>query len=310
MKAYLYDAQGGRTLLPELLSWDVCHGLGETSDFFELCFPYSEGMLGTLSGAVRFKLSHKGESVFYGVVDEYTVKLDETGLTASVSGRSLQALLLDNEAESASYAAVSMQTLLSKHVYPHGLTDVKLRQMPALSSFTVSSGESEWSVLSRFCRYSCGIQPYFSRSGILILDEPSGAIGEISSKCAVLSERLYDERYGIISEVTVKNYVRGTSLPVRNESFIARGGSCRRVLSVPRSTTAEAMRYTGEYQIRESEKGRRYLELEVPELFSAFPGDVLTLKADRIGISGAHRVLQSRCYGSDGGFGTVLRLEV
>ena len=56
----------------------------------------------------------------------------------------------------------------------------------------------------------------------LVLEEPEGVI-EASYR---------DRRYGVLSEVTAVNRAKKLRQTVRNEAFLARGGSCRRVVYV------------------------------------------------------------------------------
>lgn len=51
MKGYLIDKNGALTLLPEFLSWDVCHGMGEPCDWFEVSFIYYSAQLPKLQSA-------------------------------------------------------------------------------------------------------------------------------------------------------------------------------------------------------------------------------------------------------------------
>lgn len=310
MDAYIIDRDGTETKLPALLSWDVCHGFGEPCDYFDISFQYEENMLPALASACRFRAEHEGETVFFGVVDEYEISLDEKGRTCLLSGRSLEALLLDNEAEAATYELISLDTVIREHVTPYGIADVDRRAMPPLSAFSVSTGDSEWSVLKRFCRFSADIQPYFDKGGRLKLKEPDGKSIVISKSSEILSASLTDERYGIISEVLVKSRYTGRSYTERNEKFIARGGCARQVLTVPRNSGADKMRYTGRYQIRESEKDKRRLVLCLPEPFAASPGDRAELDGALFGLRGELLVTKSRCTASAAGYGTTLTLEV
>ena len=45
MKGYLIDKDGTQYQLPELLSWDVCHGTGEPCDYFEVKMLYTAALL-------------------------------------------------------------------------------------------------------------------------------------------------------------------------------------------------------------------------------------------------------------------------
>ena len=309
MTGYLttYDNETWR--LPVLLSWDVSHGLGEPCDAFEVSFLFKYDMLRMLYGAVRFRGEYGGKTVFFGVVDEYEITADESGLLAVVRGRSLQALLLDNECEAAEYAGAGLDFILQRHVYPWGIKNVKTGKMPALPSFTVRSGESQWGVLREFCWFSAGIEPRFSRDGVLLINGEAGAHISVGTGTAVTAAVIRDSRYGVISEVLVKNKARGSAETVKNAAYLARGARCRRVLAVPRRIGGDAMRYTAQYQIEESERGKRTVELTLPAQFAAFAGDRVSLTAPAVGLSGDYRVYESRCWADENGAGTALTLE-
>lgn len=309
MTGYLINNGGMVRALPELLSWDICHGSGEPCDYFEVSFVYDTAMLEMLASATRFRAEHKGETVFYGVVDEYGICIDESGGTVTVNGRSLAALLLDNEASAADHCCLSLNTLLGTHVKENGVTEIKTREMPALGSFSVKSGESEWSVLKRFCAYSAGVCPRFSKEGVLILDDEPGRRLVIDDSVPVLRFVRSEDRTGVISEILVKNRAAYSSYLVKNTSYVNQNGCGKRVLNVPRNTTAEAMRYTGEYQIAASMKGKSYIELTLPELFAAFPADTVELISGCLGISGVFKVSSTHCWADGKSAGTVIRLE-
>jgi hypothetical protein len=309
MTGYLttYDNETWR--LPVLLSWDVSHGLGEPCDAFEVSFLFKYDMLRMLYGAVRFRGEYGGKTVFFGVVDEYEITADESGLLAVVRGRSLQALLLDNECEAAEYAGAGLDFILQRHVYPWGIKNVKTGKMPALPSFTVRSGESQWGVLREFCWFSAGIEPRFSREGVLIMNGEAGESLTIGQSTPVSSAAYRDNRYGVISQVVLKNKSRGTLGSVVNSPYADRGASCRRVVSIPRKMSYDAARYTGRYQIARSARGKRVCELTLPELFAAFAGDTAALDYKPFGLFGKYRVYASRCWADKDSAGTVLTLE-
>lgn len=310
MRAFLYDVNNKEWALPLLYDWDICHGTGESCDYFEFSCAYEKSMLDKLASAVRFKGVNNGDSVFCGVVDEYRITCDDSGSTVTVSGRGMAALLMDNEAEAVTYASLGLDTVLERHVRPYGFSKIEQKSMPRLRLFTVASGESEWSVLTKFCRYSCNIQPRFSKDGVLVLNDKTGRSLKFSEGGNLFYIRRRDCRYGVISSVTVKNPVTGARYTVHNDELEARGGRSRRVLTVPRKTGAEAMRYRGEYQIRQSEKGKNTLELGIMAQFAGFPGDVAEVDLPSVGIRGRYRVIQSRCWADADDAGTYLTLEV
>ena len=75
--------------------------------------------------------------------------------------------------------------------------------------------------------------------------------------------------------------------------MIDRGGQCRRVVYTPGQSTWAAMRYTGEYQIQRSKEDEKSIAVCLPGSFLAFPGDIVELRMERMGLSGTFRVAES-----------------
>ncbi len=311
MTGIIYDRTGKGTRLPVLTEWEIIHGLGQPCDRFMVRFPYRKEMLETLKEACRFCGMNEGETVFYGVVDAYTVTCDVRGAVVELEGRSLGALLMDNEAESGEYFHLGLEDVLDRHVRSEGVEDIQTIDCPPLGHFTVRSGQSQWSVLQEYLQFSAGVAPRFDRSGTLLLDGgQGGAVRMIGGATPVSSVEFRDDRYGVITEVLVKKTRSGERSTVRNESMIARGGRTRRVLQVPRYLDHDGMRYTGEYQLARSREGSAVCILRLPKLFAGFAGDTLWLNDSAVGLTGKFRVSQSRCWAEKGQFGTELALAV
>ena len=109
----------------------------------------------------------------------------------------------------------------------------------------------------------------------------------------MLSCVLREDHYGVLTEVLVIDKTRNTSYSVKNEDMIRRGGQCRRVVYTPGQSTWDAMRYTGEYQIRRSGEDERTVTVCLAGSFLAFPGDQVSLRLDRMGLSGIFRVAEA-----------------
>ncbi len=254
MTGYLIDFKGNEYKLPLLISWSVSHGLGTPCDAFEMSFVYDGSMADMLYGAVRFRGVYEDETVFYGVVDEYEISIDAGGATVSVAGRGMAALLLDNEAAAAEYGMCTISDVLNNHVYPWGIKNVKTAPMNNVYGYTVASGASQWSAVYNFAQFSGEVTPHFSKDGTLLLTKPEGKKLTVDEWSGAFDIKFAGKRYGVISEVLVKNKALGTSALVKNEKFISEGGSCRRVINVPRRTGYDRMRYTGQFQIERSEE--------------------------------------------------------
>ena len=310
MTGYITGCDGVVERLPALLSWDICHGFCSPCDSCEVSFLYGPEMLSALQKAVRFRAEHEGETVFSGVVDEVELSADEAGYTAVLRGRGMQALLLDAEADAADYFGASLDFILARHVRPWGVTEIDTAGTRwGGASLTVSSGESNWSVVQRFAEFSLGVKPRFSRNGTLVFNGKNGGRRvAITAKTPVLAQTWTQERYGVIAKATVKNRVLGTSVTVENAGFIALGGTSRRVVNVPRTVGYTAMRSTGTYQLARSNENFRRCSVTVAEIFTVFPGDKAVLEDTPLGISGEHLVWSTRCWADENSAGTVIEL--
>lgn len=310
MTGYITLCSGGSRQLPELLGWDLTHGFCSPCDCFEVSFLYSREMLECLKKAVRFRAVHGGEAVFSGVVDELELSADASGCAAVLRGRGMQALLLDNEAESADYSGATADFILSRHAAPFGVKDWDCSGLGAVrADLSVSAGDSCWSVIDSFAQFCAGVRPRFSREGRLVLDgEKGGRERVFSGSTGISAQSFTQDRYGVISSALVKNRVLGSEAVVTNPEFLSLGGCCRRVVSVPRKTAFDAMKHTGTYQIRRSGENFRSCSLTLPGLFAAFPGDVAVLQDTPLGVDGRFTVRQSRCWADAHSAGTDLSL--
>ena len=70
------------------------------------------------------------------------------------------------------------------------------------------------------------------------------------------------------------------------------------------------MRYTGEYQIRRSREAEVEIELTLPGVREAEPGEIVELRRTGLGLSGTYRLSEVEIRGSESrGAITALRLR-
>lgn len=306
MTGYITDFSGNTYELPALISWEICHTDGTRgADSVDISCVYSEAMNLPLENAVRLRIEHGGETVFFGIVDEYCISRGENGRTARISGRGLGGILLDNKCMGQEFMSCTMREILSRYVYPFGITDVESVSAPVVSGFSVKTGESCWGVLSDFLSLAVGTVPRFDRAGRLVLSGKAGKRLSLSENAAIKAE-ITGRRYGVISQVDAVTS-RGYMLTVKNERFISVGGLAKKVVTVPLKTTAAGMRIAGEALIRQSERERYTVEITVPELFPAFPGDIVELNIPEAAM-GAYHVAETVCFGGESGAGTKIVL--
>lgn len=294
MNCVLTGYDGAQYALPAPLEWRFRYGSGTPCDSFELVCPWGPGLDERLSAATRFWAEEDGERRFTGVVDEYACTWDGRGGTLAISGRGLAALLLDNEAVGQEYQVATLDDILRDHVAPYGIETAARVPLPAVAGFAPAAGSSEWQVLYDFARYHGGVEPRFDRLGRLVVAPwPDGARRVLDARTGCTEISFRDRRYGVLSEVLVRDRATLAVQRVADGDFLGQGGMCRRVLTMPGRSSYQAMRYSGAYQLSRSAEGRHRLEVRVPGAFCAWPGEVFEVRLERPRIGGAWRVLES-----------------
>lgn len=281
--------------LPSLLRWEIVYTGSVPCDSYSVTFLYDASMTEPLHLAAGFAAVEGGDIMLRGIVDEYTVELTAEGLTATVTGRGYAARLLDNESRPLTYQGATLAEIVRNHVTPYGIQCEQLAAVAADSVYTVAAGSSQWKALANFCETYGGFTPRFQRDGKLLAvpETDSGRRLVIGGETPVLSCTLREDHYGVLTEVLVIDKTRNTTYTVYNQDMIDRGGQCRRVVYTPGQSTWAAMRYTGEYQIRRSREEEVTIELELAGCFPAFPGDVVRLRLETLGIDGEYRVAEA-----------------
>lgn len=293
--------------LPAVLEWKFEYGTSSPCDSFQLEFLWESEQAEVLSKAVRFVAEENGKRVFTGVVDEFVVQVSEAGSKAELSGRGMAALLLDNEAEAADYDFATWSDILRRHVIPYGIETTGTPPAPA-SGFSVAYGSSEWQAVHEFARYYGGTVPRFDRMGRLVTGPwDDSRIKLLDDTVAVTALRRKEKRYGVLSQVMVRDKNMQSVEVVQNSAFLAEGGQCRRWYTMPKSGSYQAMRYQGQYQLERSQAERYQTEVTIPTAFFAFPGDLVQVSRSGWVCNGRYRVAQAVTgENGDGAYTTLL----
>ena len=295
MRAYVTDHLGRDWLLPELTAWRMEYTAGVPCDSFWVRCPWEAGSGTDPAQWVTFYAVHEGERVFTGVVDECQCEWSEGGCTAELSGRGMQALLLDNQAEAADYGQATLEEILRNYVTPYGIQMAEKVSLPGAEGFSVASGSSCWKVLYEFARYHAGVTPRFDRWGRLVLSPWIEAAPIQLDQDAPVTRWLWREkRYGVLSQVTVKDVSGWRRQTETNETFQNRGGQCSRVILMPKNTGFQARRYNARFQLERSAAELRQVELTLAIPFAAWPGDLVSLTRAAWSGNGLYRVRESR----------------
>ena len=110
MTTWTLTCYDGRTYpLPTPLAWRLEYGVGDPCDSFWVKTLWTEGEEAILADLTRLQVTQGGETLFMGVVDECETCWGPEGCTATFSGRGMQALLLDNQAEAADFGLATWE---------------------------------------------------------------------------------------------------------------------------------------------------------------------------------------------------------
>ena len=281
---------GGELRLPQPIRWEFCYGTGTPCDSFFVRCLWEGGREKELSAAHRFLAHWDGERVFTGVVDDYAVICGRDGLCLEVSGRGMAALLLDNEALGQDYQLATPADILRDHITPYGIETVGAEGLRAVSDFRVDTGSSEWTVLEEFLRAQGVGSARFDREGRLILAGEAGEALVIGDGTPVSALIHRDRRYGVLSEVLVRDRYSGLTQRVENEGFSALGGRARRVLTMAGRADAHEMVSAGREQLERSAREWEELEVTLPAPFAARPGQPVRLERSGYDHNGTYRV--------------------
>ena len=299
MKGYVTDAAGACWQLPPCESWEMEYSVGTPCDSFVLRCPWSVGQGVSPRNWARFHALWGGERVFTGVVDECEVTLNSRGCFLELSGRGLAALLLDNEALGQDYQLAAPADIIRDHIAPYGIEVVGAETLKPVSGFRVDTGSSAWTVLEEFLRAQGASAPRFDREGRLILAEEEGRLSiDDSTPVSGLVHR--DRRYGVLSEVLVRDRYSGAVRAVANGAFSALGGRARRVLTMAGRAQAHEMEAAGREQLERSAREWEEIEVTLPTPFAALHGQRVELKRSGYDHNGDYRVARVTT-GLDGG---------
>lgn len=293
MTACMIDSAGTRWTLPAPAAWRLEYTAGVPCDSFWLRCPWDGGNAVKPESWVGFQAEHGGERVFTGVVDECEVSIDRNGRMLEVSGRGMAARLLDNEALGQDYQSATQADIIRDHVTPYGIAVAPGGNLPPVSRFSVANGSSEWSVVYEFARYYGGVAPRFDRTGRLVLtgwnDSQERVVDDSSALISILRR---DRRYGVLSQVLVRDRWSGQMEEVVNTSFREKGGRARRVITMPTRSSYKAMRYSGKFQLDKSASELERVEVLLGEAFCAWPGDLVTVRRTDWDWNGRYRAAQ------------------
>ncbi len=302
MTAYVTDSSGVCWTLPKPAAWRMEYTAGVPCDSFWMRCIWDRDNAAKPESWVGFAAEHEGCRVFTGVVDECEVSVSAKGRLLEVSGRGMAALLLDNEALGQDYQVATQEDIIRDHVRPYGISTAPGDKLPAVEQFSVSTGSSEWSVVYEFARYYGGVYPRFDREGRLVL---SGWRDEreliLDGSVPLLALIRRDRRYGVLSQVVIRDRWSGAAETLSNQEFAAAGGRARRIITLPSRSSYKATRYSGQFQLEQSSSKWKRMEVTVGRAFWVWPGELVNVNRQGLDWNGRYRAVEVTVGMDEGG---------
>ena len=185
MQIYAYGPSGGSIPLGKAVSLRIHMDLDTPADTFQGRFlaPQKPAEIAKIQVA-----DDTGNTLFFqGPVDEQSFEAGPQGTQLTLKARSMAALLLDNEAQPASYESPWLSTIFNNHAKPYGILSFEGSPFRGPAQFTVRRGEREWDVISGFFEKSFLDCPRVTPGNILhtsgypIFSLPVAPIGDRSA---------------------------------------------------------------------------------------------------------------------------------
>ena len=101
-----------------------------------------------------------------------------------------------------------------------------------------------------------------------------------------------DRRYGVLSQVLVRDRWSGMVETLDNREFTAAGGQARRIITMPERSTYKDMRYSGAFQLDKSASEWKRMEVTVGQPFCVWPGELVTVRRSGLDWNGQYRAVE------------------
>ncbi len=221
-----------------------------------------------------------GEDIlFNGITDEQTETYSDNSAFVTIKGRSMEALLLDNEALPQTYCLPSFGLLFARHFRELGFSGYRADDKSYNGEFVISKGTSEWGVLVDFCNKFSHTSPVITNDGIIDISGSYVPDTIRVSKAILISLSRRLNRSTLVSDIIARTYPAGgynmtfhsnkaEAIDVRRKRYVNAVG--HKVNSI---TDIDAL-------IRKSESAYQTITAQCSGCIHCLPGDHLLLEDD------------------------------
>ncbi len=283
---------GGQMLLGDPKEMALAFDRDAPADALRAVFP-AERLWETFSEIVVYE---GGFAVFRGIVDEQNTRLGPEGVWIELVCRSLEALLLDNEACPDPIRSPSLKALSTRLLEPLGFTRIEGGDKAAPGMLEIEKGMSCWQVLSAFCAGVLGTVPYIDPDGVLHCE---GYKEEEVVLSDVIWAEISHKPCREISEVYKQSFGGGYDTPYRQPGAIAQR---RRYVSIDSGTNPKEL-------LQKSQAESRSVTLECAGILWPLRGKTVSVELPKLGKLTKCPVISARCCRDGRGLRTRLTLE-
>ena len=309
MTGCLRLCSGVAVSLPPLLEWSIRQTDGDPCGSFSVCFAFEAAWLPVLKQAVGFTAEDDGRTVFTGLVDDFAVKLDRRGALAEVSGRSMAAVLMDNQVRAAEFVSAQLADILRLYVKPYGITRIDAAPMGQVANFAVETGYTCWQVLVGFCRHSADIFPRFAPDGTLVLRKNTNPRRVVIEPEQVRACSYVQNRYGAAARQVMVNTRTGQQQVAENAELRRLGIQCTHVSGMTGGGKLRATWRTAAQRLADSARELRQAMVQLTGMADVSPGDAAELRLPGLGAAEELSVAAVVHCGGETGVFTTLELR-
>lgn len=222
------DINGSETQLKYPLSVILISSDDAPADSLKAVF----AVCGSIPELASVIIENGKERVFNGLVDTQTEEETSDGILLTITARSLECILLDNEALPQTYCMPSMPLIMERHLAPLGFTEYIGESKSFNGEMIISKGMSEWAVLEMFCRRFMETTPKIDCYGIIdITENDSDEVIYLSEKRCISKKRIL-KRSNLISDIAARTYIAGGyEMMLENETAKALGVKRKRYVN-------------------------------------------------------------------------------
>ena len=169
---------------------------------------------------VSIIVENEGKRIFSGLVDSQTEQQTSEGVLLTITARSLECILLDNEALPQTYCMPSMPLIFKRHLEVLGFKKYIGTDKAFNGEMIISKGMSEWSVLEMFCRRFLKTVPKIDCFGVIdVSGKENDEVVYISDsgKNRCISKKRILNRSCLVSDILARTCISGGyEMPLEN----------------------------------------------------------------------------------------------